>query len=239
MCIENKVECIVIDEMKAYIFYIDINFFELREVKWLPSSIVKKLNSYIYYNDRRRMIGGIMTYLYGMLILVYNRDILKLEKDLETILRWKYNIYGKPFVGKEFNFNISHSGKYALCGFSKNEIGVDIESINPDYVNIALEFFTKNEALMIMMEKKDYQAALFTELWVRKESFIKTVGKGLNMDLASFSFESISNNLWKVKHSIDCSKYLVKDIDIADKDYRMAVCCKLDNNDSYIERQII
>ena len=57
MCIENKVECIVIDEMKAYIFYIDINFFELREVKWLPSSIVKKLNSYIYYNDRRRMIG--------------------------------------------------------------------------------------------------------------------------------------------------------------------------------------
>lgn len=224
---KDNVHYFYMTRLDVYIFWVDIKTIELTELKWLPSNIDQKLKSYVYTDDRKRMLGGIMAYLYGVTRFFYGGDFCKLEKELKRVLKWSYNIYGKPFCDCKIHFNISHSGDYALCGFSKNNIGLDIECINADYVNIAYDFFPKEEALEIEMLGKEQQAICFTEMWVRKESFIKAIGKGLSMDLRSFSFKKISEYIWKVNSEIEFPEYLVHDINIFGKGYRGAVCCEI------------
>ena len=218
---------IYISDLKVYIFYINIKSFKLDEILWLPLDKVKKMSSYIFNNDKKRMIGGIMTYLYGIYSIVHNKDIKNFLRDLHYRLNWNYNIYGKPYFSGDIFFNISHSGYFALCAFSRSEVGVDIEIINPKNIEIAYTFFSKEEAMELMKIERNLRAVQFTEIWVRKESFIKAVGAGMNIDLAGFSFESKSDMLWNVIHKINRFSYYIKDINTFAEGYRAAVCCKV------------
>ena len=78
-----------------------------------------------------------------------------------------------------------------------------------------------------MKIERNLRAVQFTEIWVRKESFIKAVGAGMNIDLAGFSFESKSDMLWNVIHKINRFSYYIKDINTFAEGYRAAVCCKV------------
>lgn len=223
---KHSIKEIEVLELEANIFYMDIQSLELAGITWLPIEKEKKLNSYIYDEDKKRMLGGVMTYLYGMFSVLYNKNEKMFLENLEGLLRWNYNIYGKPFLENKVFFNISHSGNYALCAVSANEVGIDIEKINPDYIDIATMFFSEQEAREVMQCELSKRAVCFTEIWVRKESFAKTVGMGLNIDLSKFYFSPISNMLWKAVHSVNNYNYHIKDINIFDKEYRVAVCCK-------------
>lgn len=185
-CMKYNIKEIFIIDLEAYVYYVNIQSFSLEDIKWLPIEKVKRLVSYIYKNDKKRMIGGIITYLYGVYSIIYNRNNEKFERDLGSILKWDYNKYGKPFrCGSEF-FNISHSGNYAICAFSKREVGVDIEKISSSYVDIATTFYSKEEALEVMKLENDLRPMKFIEIWVRKESFIKAVGAGMSIDFTKF-----------------------------------------------------
>ena len=48
----------------------------------------------------------------------------------------QYNQYKKPYLSKDFDFSISHSGMYIFCAIGKNlKLGLDIEEIKP--INIS------------------------------------------------------------------------------------------------------
>jgi len=105
---------------------------------------------------------------------------------------FKYGTYGKPDLNftTALKFNVSHSGKMIVLAFAKNsEIGVDVEKIKTDFdvLDLAENFFSKDEIRQLQMTQKDDLFEAFYRCWTRKESFIKAKGSGLSFPLASFA----------------------------------------------------
>ena len=95
---------------------------------------------------------------------------------------------GKPVLnGKTgIHFNLSHSGRYVAGVFSDSEVGIDVEQIRKGQMKVAEHFLCPEEYLALQKGKMKKADCYFTELWTRKESYIKAVGKGMALDLASF-----------------------------------------------------
>lgn len=95
--------------------------------------------------------------------------------------------YGKPYIKhpKGFHFNISHTKDIIVCGLSDSPIGVDIEKIKPIKKKIVEKFFNLHEKAYVYsdLEKKDDR---FTEIWTRKEAYVKWIGKGMEVGFDIF-----------------------------------------------------
>ena len=141
-----------------------------------------------------------------------------------------YSKYGKPYIENSYiSFNISHSGKYVICSFSKFEVGCDIELIGEVYMDVAERFFNQIEVVKLLSITEDKQKQkLFYDMWVLKESFIKNVGKGLNLGLKDYFFVQKHKNLYEVIQTINEFKYVCRLFNIDDS-YSAAVCILLDD----------
>ncbi len=106
-----------------------------------------------------------------------------------------YSEKGKPFAKDlPVHFSISHSGDYAVCAVSENEIGIDIEKIRPVNQRVADKFATEKEKEYILSSSNG-----FFEIWTLKEAYFKCIGTGLGKNIKDVSFE-ISDGI------ISCSK---------------------------------
>lgn len=94
---------------------------------------------------------------------------------------------GKPYLtnADDVYFNLSHSGDYAVCVVHDSSVGIDIQKMKEFDAAMIKRFFTDEEKEYIE-KSKDMKKAFF-EIWSKKESFIKAVGKGLRIPLNSFS----------------------------------------------------
>ncbi|MEW6352919.1 MAG: 4'-phosphopantetheinyl transferase superfamily protein [Pseudomonadota bacterium] len=110
-------------------------------------------------------------------------------------LRFGYNEYGKPALLEQCNpsdvrFNYAHSHGVVLCALARGrEVGVDLERVQtqPEHEHIAAQFFSAREiAALRALPPAQRQRAFFT-CWVRKEAYIKALGKGLSFPLHQFS----------------------------------------------------
>ena len=94
--------------------------------------------------------------------------------------------YGKPeLADAKFHFSLSHSDWHALCAISGGIVGADIQYTAKFNDALTRRFFAESERDYILSQA-DRDAA-FTEIWCKKESFIKAVGTGLSTPLESFS----------------------------------------------------
>ena len=124
-----------------------------------------------------------------------------LEKEPQEIM-FSYEEHGKPAIkdkinNKSIEFNISHSGDYALIAMTlENKVGVDIEEINSsiDYQSLSKRFFSDKEKNELQSLENDRQCDAFYCIWARKESFIKATGKGVSFGLDRFSVSLEESN---------------------------------------------
>ena len=107
---------------------------------------------------------------------------------------------GKPYFQDypDFHYNISHSGKYVVCGIicggkDPQPIGVDIQEIPADpkrALMIADHFFSdeEKESLHALVRQGDISSALllFCRYWTARESYIKLTGWGLAEPFSNF-----------------------------------------------------
>lgn len=100
---------------------------------------------------------------------------------------------GKPALEKgdrpdPFHFNLAHSGDYALYGFARSELGVDIELMREDrdLLGLARRFFAPLEHATIQALPDAGRRAAFYQVWTRKEAYIKARGTGLSERLDGF-----------------------------------------------------
>lgn len=96
---------------------------------------------------------------------------------------------GKPYLASgDLHFNLSHSGKLALIGVAKTELGVDVEKQRhlESLRQIAERHFSDTEFQKLDALKGLQQELAFYRCWTRKEAFIKALGEGLSMALDSF-----------------------------------------------------
>ena len=101
-------------------------------------------------------------------------------------LAFTVNGAGKPGIQKpaaEIHFNISHSGEWVIMGFAAQELGVDIEKIDPvfGFYDLLQEHFSAEEKDFISESPEPHLA--FYYLWTRKEALTKAWGTGLQENL--------------------------------------------------------
>jgi 4'-phosphopantetheinyl transferase len=101
---------------------------------------------------------------------------------------------GKPRIeegaeGEDLYFNLAHSNSVAVyavtCG---QRIGIDIERVQADFnwQDIAKQFFSSNEATMLLSLPSSLQSEAFFRCWTRKEAYLKARGNGLTLALNTF-----------------------------------------------------
>lgn len=93
---------------------------------------------------------------------------------------------GKPrLADRRFFFSLSHSGEYAAAAVADTEVGLDIQMLSHGDKRLIKRFFAPDEQEHIL--RSGSPDAAFTELWCKKESYVKALGMGLGIGLASFS----------------------------------------------------
>jgi 4'-phosphopantetheinyl transferase len=141
---------------------------------------------------------------------------------------FKADKYGRPSLFypkiKNFDFNLSHSGNTVVLAIADSEVGIDIEKIKPVELKIARNYFHKEE-INFLYSKKGKELENFYKIWTLKESFIKTIGKGLSFPLKSFYFEFKRGNDIKINPKSKWGEWHFKSYNISHK-YKMAVCIK-------------
>lgn len=214
--------------MKIYAVKVsDIKEDKLNELCLLVDEEKKnKIKKFINKKDKiRSLIAEILIRTIIIENLKINNKYIKFNKKK----------HGKPYLENysNFNFNISHSGEYVLCGIDDKDIGVDVEEIkNINIIEIAQNYFTTKEFEYIINCDVEFQLNRFYEMWTLKESYIKCSGQGLSIPLASFSVEVDKYKNIKVVRNNEYEEHTFKLFDI-DLDYKLAVCSlngKIPNN---------
>lgn len=125
----------------------------------LPAERRQKILRYLKEEDRLRGTGSSL-----LIMLASNGQKIQ------------YGKYGKPFAAGK-NFNVSHSGNFVVLAESENSVGIDIEEvkeIEPELIEASL---TNQEKLWA-----GKSPLRFFILWTRKESLLKCIGTGFNVE---------------------------------------------------------
>ena len=96
------------------------------------------------------------------------------------------------------NYNVSHAGNWVVLAGGAGRLGVDLMQTKDSRVDRLDNFFrlmrgqfTAGEWLAIRSSEKtpEEQLTAFFRNWTLKESFVKAVGTGLNLDLQTLDFK--------------------------------------------------
>lgn len=136
-----------------------------------PDRLAESEN-FVFRADALRSLG----------VAVLLKDVLGLEeKDI------KYEEYGKPYTDtRPISFSLSHSGDYIVLAVSANNVGVDIERLSTECMDIAGNVFTSKE-IQWLNNDEDSRAKRFMQIWTLKECVSKITGLGLNTDYREFT----------------------------------------------------
>lgn len=119
------------------------------------------------------------------------------------LLEFSENKYGKPELAQNeqnLQFNLSHSGEYALLAVGQDyPIGVDLELFSArEYLDLAKYMFSEQELASIKGVPHHLQPITFFNIWAQKEAFIKACGMGLSYPTQEFTVPHLSATNSKV-----------------------------------------
>jgi 4'-phosphopantetheinyl transferase len=95
---------------------------------------------------------------------------------------------GRPYLAlpgrpPPLDFNLSHSGEWALVAVAPPEwrVGVDVELIRPDldYLTIARRLYQPTEVERLLRADPVQRRAEYFQFWSAKEAYVKAIGIGL------------------------------------------------------------
>jgi 4'-phosphopantetheinyl transferase len=137
------------------------------------------------------------------------------------------NSYGKPMLKnfEQIHFNLAHSGDWVVCGVSDVPIGIDVEIIKSNDLDVAKAFFTSSEYKDILNQPKEQQIKYFYKIWTLKESYVKAEGKGLSIPLNSFRFCILPHAIQMYEGNQMSKKYCFQVFNLDDF-HVVAVCSK-------------
>ena len=100
-------------------------------------------------------------------------------------VRFACDRLGKPYVvNLPVQFNLSHSGPYALCAVASRPVGADIQVLRP-VKDALIQRVCSPEELSYLCGQGDrsLQTARFIQLWTVKEALLKCCGTGIRREL--------------------------------------------------------
>lgn len=179
---------IKLTEDKLQVYLVDLRLFDAEAMASVLSAEEQQRAAKLKMKDKREQ------FVISRALL---REVLALclvETSAEGIY-FSYGDHGKPAVnhthmGKPIEFNLSHSGHYALIALTvTNKVGVDIEAVSDavDKLGLAKRYFSEAETDQFKQLAKADQLDAFYRFWTRKEAFIKADGRGVSLGLGKFS----------------------------------------------------
>lgn len=165
----------------------------------LPYGLFEKISKFKRREDCQATILGRLLIWAGLTRLSYKEDCLEYLK---------YTPYGKPYVDDRTHFNLSHSGRYVVCAFSREDVGIDIEKIKPVEIHCLEHLFSEREKCEIKQSPNPLKE--FFRLWTIKESISKAIGKGLALpveylEVSDNNIVNFFNTSWYIQE-LDCFK---------------------------------
>lgn len=138
--------------------------------------------------------------LVARLLIAHVIEKNKLDIALSDIEK---NRFGRPMIKNGFDFNLSHSGNFVVCAFSKGlKVGIDIELIRDVNLQNFKRIMTEEQWNDIKTNKEPL--IRFFHYWTLKESVLKADGKGLRGNMAKVKIHLndkvlFDDKLWQVK----------------------------------------
>ena len=87
---------------------------------------------------------------------------------------------GKPYLAeRNFEFNLSHTGRYGLLAISQLPLGVDIERFRPQANRLAIAKRVMPEDAIARIEAAEDSDRVFYEEWTQLEARHKCIGIGI------------------------------------------------------------
>lgn len=178
----------------------------------LSADEVERARKFRFERHRKQYVIG--RSLLRILIAAY------VQTDARSI-RFDYTPKGKPQLpsadnGSGLHFNLAHSGRVILLGFTRNRrIGIDIEEIRKDVEidEIAQRFFSVSEQRCLASLPLSLRYDAFFRCWTRKEALLKGTGEGLSVGLDTFSVFSSPDKEENWVRTGDQQKWLIQDVD--------------------------
>ncbi|MGZ5608487.1 MAG: 4'-phosphopantetheinyl transferase family protein [Methylobacter sp.] len=172
----------------------------------LPNGTQQKILRYRRWQDRHAALFGRLLLKIALVEAGYPSSCLELLQ---------FDIYNRPSIDANIDFNISHSGNYVVCAISTNgRIGIDIEQIKNIDISYYKNFMSIDEWNNII--NNEAFTGRFYHYWTIKESVMKADGRGLSIppqDIITHSDHATVYN----------KKWGLKEIPIPDNGY----CCHL------------
>ena len=119
-----------------------------------------------------------------------------------------YGEYKKPYVKDcdDLFFSVSHSGRCVAIAVDETEVGLDVEQIRTkDIEKFSRRFFSSGE--QAYMDSSMDKPSAFTEIWTRKEAYLKCKGTGIAEDLTAF--DTVSDELSECLHTVSLGDYIL------------------------------
>jgi 4'-phosphopantetheinyl transferase len=144
------------------------------------------------------------------------RQLLSLYAACEPeSISLEYDAWGKPalaakFADSDIRSNLSHSQGLATYAIARGrEVGVDVEMLRPNFATrrIAERFFSRTEVESLRSLPREHQARAFFVCWTRKEAYLKALGRGLSIDLASFDVSLRPEERLALPRCVDATRW--------------------------------
>ncbi len=194
----------------------DEEFQRVREelLTLIPEPARKKITAFYRMADVQRS-------LFGELLL--RRVLCEKLKIRNMDLRIDFEEKGKPFIQNyPLHFNLSHSGVWVVVAFSGQPVGIDVEQIKKNRLEVARRFFTEEEFQNLMNTPGPERSAYFYTLWTLKESYLKAIGRGLTLSLNSFNIKTVQEEYFIDINGTFANTHLR--IIPLESGYKLAVC---------------
>ena len=110
-------------------------------------------------------------------------------------VQFEYNATGKPRLASRHDssieFNVSHSGDWALFGFTAGSpVGVDVELFQrkTNFELLAPQVLSTNERKQLEQIEASERNSAIMRAWVAKEAVLKAIGVGIGFGLHAAEF---------------------------------------------------
>ncbi|ERJ85323.1 4'-phosphopantetheinyl transferase family protein [Peptostreptococcaceae bacterium oral taxon 113 str. W5053] len=204
-----------------------LNFFDVGLVLTNTSAfMIKDLENFLKYEEIEKLTAYKSEV--SKINFAVSRSIL--NKGFETILDIPFSDvivlrdkYYKPYIKNqnEIKFNISHTDGYVVIGFSKRELGIDIEKVNDDF---AFEDILENCFTFREIDNIGLNAPMFYKYWTAKEAYLKYEGYGLIRSPKEIEVIHIDDQIIKIEDKIKRTNKDLIALNLSSGKYFGAIC---------------